>query len=288
MIETATSSPWDPSRDRVRATLTRLSQTGRLPVLPGVATSALAIARDPDGDVKDLAQVIKTDVGLTARVLRLANSAGCGRRREAETVQDAVMTLGLQRTCDVLVAIGVKGLYVGTGHHTARLWNHSLAVGVAAEELGRSTQVAAAGAAFLPGLLHDIGRIAFMLADPDGFEDIQRRMEAGEAPSTALERERYEFDHAQVGGILTEDWGLTPIQCDAVRAHHDPEYADVARKLAAIVNAADYLAYAIGHGTGARPPSDVGLSGFDLAPEEEGELIERVRDAYRAYRQITG
>ena len=62
-------------RDRVGSTLKRLSRTGALPTLPAVASAALGIARDPEADIDELCRIIQTDVGLSARVLRIANSA---------------------------------------------------------------------------------------------------------------------------------------------------------------------------------------------------------------------
>ena len=144
-----TSGDTKAFRERVRGTLTRLSRTGQLPTLPGVAIAALEIAREPDGDMEDLAKVLQTDVGLTAGILRVANSVAYGRRREAQTVREAVMTVGLRRACDILVAICAKKLYAGEGKYTEILWNHSLAVGVAAEEVARLTRRVKPDTAFL-------------------------------------------------------------------------------------------------------------------------------------------
>lgn len=282
----------DP-RARIREALTQLARTGRLPALPGVASTALAISRDPDADVQVLARVLQTDVGLTARVLRVANSAAYGRRLQARSVQEAVTTLGLRKTCDILVAISVRQFFLGSGAHATSLWNHSLAVAVAAEEIAQRTRRVAPGTAFLPGLFHDIGRIAFMLADQESFERLQQRIAAGEGPGSVLERECYEFDHAQVGGILAEDWGLVPEQCDAIRFHHEPDWADNARELATVINGADRLAYLIGVGAhpqalDAQPPQDVSLDTFGLSAEEEAACAARVREAYDAQRQLIG
>ena len=140
MAEAVTDTTADPHalRQLVRATLIQLSRTGSLPALPGVATAALAIARDPDSEVEDLAKVVQTDVGLTARLLRVANSAGYGRQRQAQSIQEAVLTVGLRQTCSILVAVCARQLYTAPGPYTEILWNHSLATAVAAEELART------------------------------------------------------------------------------------------------------------------------------------------------------
>jgi putative nucleotidyltransferase with HDIG domain len=277
---TSTSTADAALRDRIRSTLTRLSRTGSLPALPAAATAALAISRATNATPRDLSRVLQTDVGLTARMLRVANSPALGRRRRAQTVQEAIVTLGLGPACDILVAISLKRLYVTPGRYTESLWNHSLAVAVAAEELARATHCLTPGSAFLPALFHDIGRIAFLMADPQAFAAIEELVDAGHGQRLELERERYEFDHAQVGAILTEDWGLSARQSDAIRAHHEPERAERSGDLARLLNAADALAYAMGHGTGASPPPDVSVARLDLSPEEEAVCLARAQTAF--------
>src|SRR6185436_16101429 len=113
-------------REHVRSTLTRLSRTGELPALPAAATAALAVARDPDAGVESLSQVIRSDVGLSARILRAANSAAYARRVPARTLAEAVLTLGLRRTCDLLVVAGVLQFFHRVPRCAERLWNHAL------------------------------------------------------------------------------------------------------------------------------------------------------------------
>ncbi len=273
---------------RVRSTLARLSQTGALPTLPAAASAALGMARDPEADVDKLCRVIQTDVGLAARVLRVANSAALGRRNPARKLQEAVITIGLRKTCDILVAACAKRLYEGATAHAEELWNHSLAVGVACEELARTTRRVDVGCAFLPGLFHDVGRVAFLLADETAADVIEGLVANGEGEKSYFEREWYGFDHAEAGAILAEDWGLALELCDAIRWHHEPSEAGAARELALLLNAADALAYRIGCGSGAEPPASVGTAALGLAPEDEAALTERIRTVWTEQRDLLG
>jgi len=275
-------------RQLVRITLTQLSRTGSLPALPRVATSALAIARDPESDVDDLTRVVQTDVGLTARLLRVANSAGYGRHRQAKSIHQAVITIGLRQACSILVAVCARQLYAAPGPYTEVLWNHSLATAIAAEELAQVTGRARADAAFLPGLFHDVGRMAFQLADAPSSEVIQGLVEAGYGPGTMLEQEWYGFDHAQAGAILTEDWGLGPDQAEGIRWHHDPTRAEAARDMATVLNAADSLAYAMGYGTYIEPPLDVSITSLGLSANDEAMCVQRAREAFDVQKQLIG
>ena len=272
---------------RVRSTLARLSQTGALPTLPAAASAALGIARDPEADVDKLCRVIQTDVGLAARVLRVANSAALGRRNPARKLQEAVITIGLRKTCDILVAACAKRLYEGTSQRAEELWNHSLAVGVACEELARKTRRVDVGCAFLPGLFHDVGRVAFLLSDENAADVIDGLTSEG-GEKSYFEREWYGFDHAEAGAILAEDWGLALELCDAIRWHHEPAEAGAARELATLLNAADSLAYRIGCGVGHEAPASVGTTQLELTPEDEAALVERIQTVWAEQRDLLG
>lgn len=276
-------------RQRVRNTLTRLSRTGSLPTLPAAASAALNIARDPEADVQHVCEVIHTDVGLAARIIRAANSAAIGRRTPAKSLRDAVLTVGLRRTCDILVAMCTRQLYEGADDERAEvLWNHALAVGVGAEQLARMTRAAEPSAAFLPGLFHDVGRIAFVLADPTAAAVIDKLADDGEGVKTSLEREWYDFDHAEAGAILAEDWGLALDQCNAIRSHHRPSANGTAQPLALIINAADALAYSLGYGSSAVKPDEVTAAHFGLSAEDEQAWAERSRAAITQQQELIG
>jgi HD-like signal output (HDOD) protein len=271
---------------RVRSTLARLSQTGALPSLPAAASAALAMARDPEADVDKLCRIIQTDAGLSARVLRVANSAALGRRNPARKLHEAIITVGLRKTCDIMVAACAKRLYEGASTRAEELWNHALAVGVAAEELARVTRTVELGCAFLPGLFHDVGRVAFLIADPTAAEVIEGLATSGAGGKSFFEREWYGFDHAEAGAILAEDWGLALELCDAIRWHHDPPAAGAARDLATVLNAADDLAFSIGCGTSLEPPAGVSMAPLGLSPADEAVLAERVRTVWTEQRDL--
>lgn len=275
-------------RQRVRSTLTHLSRTGELPTLPHAATAALALARKADADADELCDLIGTDVGLAARILRIANSAAYVRRTPARSVRDAVFALGLRKTCDVLVAACFRQLHRAPGGNAPSLWNHALAVAIATEELARATRCLEPGIGFLPGLFHDVGRIAFLLADETSGEVIQGLVAAGADTRRALETEWYGFDHADAGAILAGDWGLDADQCDAIRWHHDPTTAVGGRPLALLLSAADAIATMIGCGADVEGSSVDVLGELGLSADDETECAARVQVTFSEQREMFG
>lgn len=275
-----------PVRERVGTTLKRLSRTGALPALPSVASAALGIVRDPDADIDKICSVIQTDVGLAARVLRIANSASIGRRTPARKLSEAVVTIGLRKACDVLVAACARQLYQTASPKAELLWNHALAVAIGAEEIARRTRRVDAGRAFLPGLFHDVGRIAFLLADELAVEVLDRMVTAGDGERLYLEREWYGFDHTDAGASLAEEWGLAAEQCDAIRWHHEPDEGGAASDLARILLCADALAYDIGYGGGGVTPSSDAFASLGFDDEALDALRSTVRDSFEDQRDL--
>jgi HD-like signal output (HDOD) protein len=275
-------------RQRIRQTLTHLSRTGELPALPGAASAALSLASSPDASIGRVCELVETDVGLAARVLRLANSAAYARRSPARTVRDAVVALGLRKTCDVLVAACFRRLVAIPGDLAQNLWSHALAVAIATEEFAKITKAIEPGSGFLPGLFHDVGRIAFLLADPTSADVIQSLVDSGAGSRADLEREWYGFDHAEAGAILAADWGLDATQADAIRWHHDPLSAQGGRPLAILLSAADSIAYAIGYGTGVARPNVDGLDALGLSTEVEADCATRVQQAFAEHSELFG
>jgi putative nucleotidyltransferase with HDIG domain len=276
-------------REHVRSTLTRLSRTGELPALPAAATAALAIARDPEAGVESLCTVIRTDVGLSARILRAANSAAYARRVPARTLSEAVLTLGLRRTCDLLVAAGVRQLFHRVPRCAERMWNHALATALVAEEVARATGALDPHIVFLPGLFHDVGRIAFLLADDAAFGVVDAQVESGAKKRPDAERAWYGFDHAEAGAILAEDWGLVHEQVDAIRWHHQPGQGDQGRLLAAVLNVGDAGAYVLGFGGGAVAPVDAaGREILLLSADAANAALATARGVFAIHHDLFG
>lgn len=273
-------------QQQVRQTLVRLSRSGELPSIPAVAAAGLRIARDPAADAQRLCDVVQTDVGIAARVLRVANSAVYGQRVRAQTLMQAVSAIGLRTMGDILMAASLRSLFDSRNANAQRLWDHALAVALAAEELAREHTRLPAGTCFLPGLLHDIGRAVFLLSNPAPLEVVATLVARGEGEATALEAEWYGFDHTAASALLAEEWGVSPEACDAVRWHHTPQEAERGPALAELLHLADRLSYRAGLGAGGTPPPPQPTPSISLSPEAEEATAARVKATFESQRGL--
>lgn len=258
-----------------------------LPSLPLVVTQVLRLTDDPEATPEDLNKVITTDQNLTARVLRLANSAYYGFARRIGTVTEAVILLGFNTIRNLVMAASVSHILERevTGYELARgeLWHHSLTAAMAARLLAREIRYRAHEQAFIAGLLHDIGKVVLSLYVSGEFQEIIRRVQEENIPFMAAEAEVLGFHHAQVGGLVAEKWNLPRELVEAVSFHHHPGQAQVDPRLTTITHAADAVSLMLGMGVGVDGllyPLDAGcLEASGLQPSHLEKVMAAVGDS---------
>lgn len=219
-----------------------------MPPLPQVAQRVLAIVSDPDYSVDELVLLIRTDPTLTARILRLCNSAQSGRKQLVGSVADAVAYLGTRNLVKLVLVSCTATHFASTRPSPyadpVTLWQHTLAVAMACQWLARRCGFAAVDTAFTAGILHNLGKIVLsQLIDPAVFPAEPRG-----ASHTAVEQQLFGIDHATAAGIVVDAWGLPRDLRRAVRAHHDAEHASADDPLPAILELACTLVLMAGIG----------------------------------------
>ena len=133
-----------------------------LPTLPLIVTRLLELIEDPGSAIQDLQEVISMDLALTAKVLKLANSAYYGYPREISTLTQAVIVLGLNTIKSLVLAASAYNIFYKElpGYKMARggLWFHSFLTASFAKMIAKKKVPAAQETAFIAGLLHDMGK----------------------------------------------------------------------------------------------------------------------------------
>ncbi len=231
-----------------------LGRVRDLPTLPSSVARLAALIGDENAGAREFEAVIRPDPALTTNLLRLANSAYFGLRREVDSVRQAIALLGLKRVFEVAASVSfarvIPPVLPGYGIDTKGFWTHSVAVGALAERLARELGREAPGLLFTAGLLHDVGKLAIGSFLMDESAQMRARMAEGRIPFVAAEQAVLGTDHSEVGLAVVERWGLPPAIGVAARWHHHPLETTNAedRLLASLVHAADCLAHLLGYG----------------------------------------
>lgn len=210
----------------VRALDEILRDIKNLEPLPRVAMRVLELGAGEQVVPRDLIAVIETDAAMTAKVLRLSNSAYYGFRREIASLAEAGNLLGVSALVNLVLTSCAARYFRGHVHADARTlqatWERSISNALAASLLARVSGGVDKNRAYTAGLLQNIGEVVL-----DRFLVREALLVHGaiESGASRIEAERtvLGLDHAEVGARLCERWGFPEVLVDAVRFHHEPE-----------------------------------------------------------------
>ena len=222
------------------------SRIRELPTLPAVLTRLLQVVEDDGSDAADVVEVITPDPALTAKVLKVANSAYYGLPSSVANLERAVPLLGMGMVKSLALSIGVVENipHAGPNPHFSRagLWTHSLAVATVLDEMAKRLKLEA-GHLFSLGLLHDVGHIVLDLFFPELFIRALQTANEENIPLNRAETEVIGLDHGEVGAILLSHWKFPkPIVNPTAAHHHDSRPEGVDEIDAAMLRISDLLA----------------------------------------------
>lgn len=199
---------------------------------------------DPKLSFKDFDAIISADPGLTARLLKVANSSFYGLDSKVETITHALGVVGVKPLIEMAVSAvmvqKLKGISPGM-LDIQSFWKHNVACGLASRAIAQNLGRENLEAFYTAGMLHDIGFLIICQGSPKKAQEIMSRCKLDGLPQSQVEEEVFGFSHAQVGALIFKEWGLAPSLIEAVRYHHTPSLAKDFPLEAAILHVADYL-----------------------------------------------
>jgi diguanylate cyclase (GGDEF)-like protein len=205
--------------------LDHLQNCGNLPTLPAVVQGIVELGGDSEVRIGRLADTVGLDPALTAKILRMANSAFYGRRRESHNLRQAVAVLGLEATLSIALGFSLVGSLrerVEGRLDYSLLWRRALLAGTSARALGGQLGLEYEEQLFLAALLQDIGMLALDWAMPELYRDIGQTQWI-HARVQQWEQGRLGTDHAEIGAWLLRHWKFPDYLPEAVEASHEPE-----------------------------------------------------------------
>jgi len=211
-----------------------LKATGKLPSPKGVALSIIRLLQRDDFRIPDLVELVQSDPAIAGRILYFANAAAFGRSRPIVSLQRAIVALGSFRVRDLVI-----GLSVMHSHKSGQcvefdyegFWGHSLATGIACQELAHFAQIASEEI-FTIGLLSRVGELALATIYPEEYADILLATRDSSGTLIEQEHQRFAMDHRELAASMLDEWGLPEVLIQAAFHHETPEaggFADGSR-----------------------------------------------------------
>jgi HD-like signal output (HDOD) protein len=222
-----------------------------LPTLPIILFKVNEIIAKPTSSANDIAGVIGKDTSLSARLLRIVNSAFYGFPSRIDSVSRAVAIIGTRQLGTLASGVTIINLFKDIPSEIIDMksfWKHSVACGVYARIIASYKGIQNTERLFLSGLLHDIGRLILYNYAPDHAVYALTKAKRSRRPLKEIEGDDLDFDHAKTGGILLKRWKLPLLMEHAVRYHHDLQGARYSLE-PSIVHLADIMTHAMGIGS---------------------------------------
>jgi putative nucleotidyltransferase with HDIG domain len=268
-----------------------------LPSIPETLIEILKVLDDPDSGPSDLADVVRLDAPLMAKVLRLANSPYYSARGDIADINRCVSVLGYRTVRQVAICITVATTLVAAvaksrGRLDYReLWRHSVVTAAISKHLAQMVDYPDPEEIFTSGLLHDIGKFVLEIHAPEIYDRVvQSRSQQGR-PLVEMEEETFGFSHAAIGRAFGESWRFPEIMVRVFGDHHQDLVGgpalDRGDKALALVALGNYLA-----NTMEPPRSDLGFDPrlanpvhlhecANLTVAQVEENLEQIRESVR-------
>jgi putative nucleotidyltransferase with HDIG domain len=218
----------------------------QLKPVPQAALRIMRLIEEEEYDLRTLAGELRRDQVLSARTLRLANSVMFASRNRIESVDHALLYLGVNLLVKFIIAAALQDFFTqsGSGYSLCKggLYHHAVGTAVISEKLAMLTAAAKPGLAYTAGLLHDIGKVVldqFVAGASPLF--YRRLIEDKTTDFTQAEQSLFGTTHCEVGHRLAKKWTFPDSLAEAIRRHHQPEQGDRYVELNHIVYVANLI-----------------------------------------------
>lgn len=230
-----------------------IKDTKSLPTLPGIIAKLGTLAENDKVSVQEMARLVSSDQVLSAKVLRLVNSAFYGFSGRVSTVSNALILLGVNVVKSLAIS---SSIFEIMEKNVVGLWEHSMGVGMAATIISKRLKLPETEETATAALLHDIGKVIIKIKLEQDYDLLRARIEQDGLSMTEAERELLETDHAEIGEWLARTWLLPEKLSEPIACHHDVSKSVLHQNKTAVVHIADVLTKAGGFG----------FSGDDIVP----------------------
>jgi putative nucleotidyltransferase with HDIG domain len=265
-----------------------VSKVGELPPIPAVILESMKLLNDPASTVRKIQEQILLDQSLTAFILKVANSALYGLRKEVSTVTYAINLMGYNTTRSILTAYLSKNLYSAKGNKLIQtmLWKHSISSAVFGKKIAEHYKRVNIEEAFIASLLHDIGKGVLLKNKTDDFEKTVQMIYNDNLSSIEAEQNLLGYTHVELGFMLMSNWRFSENIIETLIYHHNFQEYSGDNLLVAIVSIANKLSHMNDYTFDKRAGELIELKMLNITEAELEEIKKKAIQEIETYLEI--
>lgn len=219
-----------------------LQENFEVPSLPTIYIEINKAINNPRTSTADIASIISKDTGLTARLLRIANSAFYGFPQKIDSIKRALVCIGTRELHNLVLCTSIVPLFKGISEKIVSMksfWQHSIGCGLTAKIIATYLNDPNPDRFFVAGLLHDIGKLLICKCIPEKANETLIQCKNNNDLCYEAEKKLLGFDHTDTGHMLLENWNIPTSIEESVSFHHKPDQAKRYPLETAIVHISD-------------------------------------------------
>ena len=213
--------------------------------IPQIVLKVIRMIQDEKSHIYNVAREMRQDQVISAKVLRICNSAYFSKKIDVKSIDRALILLGEKQVLKLILSSAFEDFFTNSsqGYSMCKggLFYHAVGTAMICEKLADLTGIAVPSVAYTAGLLHDIGKVVLDQYMGDSYPFFYRRTQVEGDELIMVEREAFGISHDEVGEMLAKRWSLPDSIGDIIRHHHCPEDASTDVELAHVVYLADLI-----------------------------------------------
>jgi HD-like signal output (HDOD) protein len=221
-------------------------QIDLMPPLPITVSRVLEVTNNPESSANDLLKAILPDQTMCVAILKIANSVLYGRPKQVSSLETAVTVLGFNEIRNIVLAKAAVTAFnsIPKTHEKeiGAFWDHAFTCGLAARIIGEHINQPS-GQFFIGGLLHDIGKLAMLLAFGEKYDTLKWFTGFSTTAKLQEEQQAFAITHDIVGGRLLRHWQFPDNLIAALHYHHTPNSSPLLQGYPLVIQLADFLSY---------------------------------------------
>ena len=252
--------------------------------IPQIVLKIIRMIQDDKCSMADLAKEVRQEQVITAKVIRLCNTAFFRQKVKVDSIDRALLVLGEKRLLQLAISASMEDFFPGEsgGYSLCKggLFNHAVGTAMICEKLATITGHVSDDIAYTAGLLHDIGKVALDQYMGLAYPLFYRKIQVGDESLINVENEVFGATHTEIGGLLADQWLIPEEIAEVIRCHHYPEQATLNPALTHVVYFADLILsrFMVGNELDRLSTGDFKerLKKIGLKPEQFPAIIEKL------------